>query len=350
MKRLAGPRRRGSASLPRRPTRNDMSMVSRTGRTARVLVVASLTAAACSPPLARAHDTNVEVTVTAPRATVLARSAVFGHANVDRVTAEVARDRILIAWSGGGLLAVAVDGRVVLLDLGLRPGRTGEARLRDLIPAALYVDHRRQELTGPTRRLVGETTIPVSGSRALCAAVRRLPGGRGTQASECRTPFRGHAPAGTRDRLADVGMAHVTVVADRPDPLTCDDARNTGLRVLYEVEVRGYNVVFGRAATAACSGTSGESRRAGGESADALVLGADPAPSPSSLQRDVASWHPGQLIVAHPRPLTQGVSVPGRALELSGVAPPVLRLLGAGQPAVILHLPGLGGRGGVPSG
>jgi len=118
-----------------------------------------------------------------PRATVKARKAFFGTANVDRA-GRVRDDRVLVSWFGVGSLAVSFEGRVVLLDTFLNntgPGNcpSGPAapsyvpatydQLAALRPEAIFIGHEHFDHECRTGELIVRTGARLVGLPQACA-------------------------------------------------------------------------------------------------------------------------------------------------------------------------------------
>ena len=82
------------------------------------------------------------------QATIDARRKIFGIDNVDAVTGELPRDKVVFSWLGHISGAVSFRGRVIMMDtysarLEVTPGRTPYVikDLVDLRPEALFISH-----------------------------------------------------------------------------------------------------------------------------------------------------------------------------------------------------------------
>lgn len=118
-----------------------------------------------------------------PRRTVRARQKFFGEDVVHPRTGAVRPDRVVISWFGCTSYAVAMNGRVLLLDAWVPRGShsgyvpTGPQEVADLRPFGIFIghghfDHARD--AGPIARASGAR---VFGTREHCAQARELAGG-----------------------------------------------------------------------------------------------------------------------------------------------------------------------------
>ncbi|MBI3028072.1 MAG: MBL fold metallo-hydrolase [Candidatus Rokubacteria bacterium] len=105
----------------------------------------------------------------APPSRVAARQHYFGVENVDPVTGNVRKDRVIFSWFSNTSLAVALKGRVVLLDAFINnrqdtPGRT-PTTLNELValkPEAIFIGHGHfdhAELAGYIAAVTGATIV-----------------------------------------------------------------------------------------------------------------------------------------------------------------------------------------------
>lgn len=116
-----------------------------------------------------------------PRRTVAARRRFFGARNVDGA-GRVRRDRVILSWFGCTSFAMAIDGRVVLLDAwiprGLYSGRvpTGVAEVAALRPSHIYIGHGHFDHAADAGPIAAASGAVVVGTPTHCdQAARQAP-------------------------------------------------------------------------------------------------------------------------------------------------------------------------------
>ena len=134
----------------------------------RIAMAAVFAAALCVPQLAfSAATSNAEM--------IAARQKFFGVENVDSATGAVARDRVLVSWLTNTTYAVALKGRVILLDtfatrLEVTPGRTSFV-IRDLVdlkPEAIFLGHGHSDHADNAAYIAGKTGAEIFASEETC--------------------------------------------------------------------------------------------------------------------------------------------------------------------------------------
>lgn len=117
-----------------------------------------------------------------PRRTVHARTKFFGAANVNQATGAVRRDRVVISWFGCTSYAVAMHGKVFLLDAWVPRGThsgyvpTTPAELADLRPFGIFIGHGHFDHARDAGPIALASGARVFGTREHCAQARELAG------------------------------------------------------------------------------------------------------------------------------------------------------------------------------
>jgi hypothetical protein len=120
------------------------------------------------------------------QALVAARSKFFGAENVNQQTGAVRRDRVIISWVTNASLAVAIEGRVVLLDTYLNrlevPPAPGEPDLRrtpidvsDLValsPEAIFLGHGHGDHADNAAYIAKLDNIPIYSTPETCTVMQ----------------------------------------------------------------------------------------------------------------------------------------------------------------------------------
>ena len=111
--------------------------------------------------------------------TVAARRLLFGVENVDARTGLLPRDRVIVSWITNSSFAVAVAGRVVLLDtfitrLEVTPGRTPFVikDLVDVAPSAILIGHGHSDHAENAAYLAAKTGATLYASEETCGVMR----------------------------------------------------------------------------------------------------------------------------------------------------------------------------------
>ncbi|RZT07586.1 hypothetical protein EV649_8001 [Kribbella sp. VKM Ac-2569] len=142
---------------------------------------ATIGAASATPAHAFAADhlTAAERTNARRPETIAARRLIFGVENVDSRTGLLPTDRIVISWITNSSFAVAVAGRVVLLDtfitrLEVTPGRTPFVikDLVDVAPSAVLIGHGHSDHAENAAYLAGKTGATLYASEETCGVLR----------------------------------------------------------------------------------------------------------------------------------------------------------------------------------
>lgn len=125
------------------------------------------------------HLTRAERAATCRPRTIAARQLVFGVEHVDPDTGLLPRDRVVVSWTTNSSFAVAVGGRVVLLDtfvtrLEVTPGRTPFVvqDLVDLAPRAVLIGHGHSDHAENAAYLAARTGATLCASEETCAAMQ----------------------------------------------------------------------------------------------------------------------------------------------------------------------------------
>ncbi len=254
--------------------------------------VVLLEAPASGPASSSAQDVGVEVAIHVSPATVRARSAVFGADKVDQHTAAIDRGQTYIATLGPSLLALALDGRVILVDRGLGARTGDEATIRDLLPTSLHLDLARTSLPPLYARVLRRATIGTTGTARLCADIRRLDADVGGRCVE--VPPRHHR-AGTRTHLLSAGAAQVHAVAVDRTPCASKQAGNWGL---YAFDLDGFSLATDMTATR-CARPPATSEPRPFAAIDALVLSLRSPHVPTGQLHLAAAVRPAIVVATH---------------------------------------------------
>jgi hypothetical protein len=156
-------------------------------RTAALLVplALALALALAAPATAGAQDADPIPERGSRAAMVEARTAFFGRANVDRRTGAVRRGRVILSWFGVSSFAMAIDGRVVLLDAWVPRGQTSgyvpttAAEVARLRPRAIFIGHGHFDHAADATPVALASGARIVGTGEQCADLRaRVPGRR----------------------------------------------------------------------------------------------------------------------------------------------------------------------------
>ncbi|MBA2763529.1 MAG: MBL fold metallo-hydrolase [Thermoleophilaceae bacterium] len=167
-----------------------------------------------------------------PDATVAAREHFFGAANVNS-RGVPRRDRVILSWFSVGSLAMAIDGRVVLLDTYIHKGEerpnyvpTTTNELIALHPDGIFIGHGHFDHAQNAGRIASRTDAWVVGTAEHCDQVRAQAAADADGRSfQCRmaTP-RGSAPGGPVRKLRPLGrrvgvqvLKHLHSALEPPD-------------------------------------------------------------------------------------------------------------------------------------
>jgi hypothetical protein len=147
-----------------------------------VTAAAATIGVAGAPPVhafADDHLTAAERANARRPETIAARRLIFGVENVDSRTGLLPRDRVVVSWITNSSFAVAVAGRVVLLDtfitrLEVTPGRTPFVikDLVDLAPSAILIGHGHFDHAENAAYLAGKTGATLYASEETCGVLR----------------------------------------------------------------------------------------------------------------------------------------------------------------------------------
>lgn len=250
------------------------------------------------PASSSAADIGVEVSVHASRATVRARSAVFGADTVDQSSAGIDRERVYVASLGTGLVVLAVDGRVILLDRGMPSPDADAETIRNLIPTSLHLDPGRTTLPPLFTRVLTRATISTTGSARLCSHVRSLRRDDAGAAGPCiELPAADHR-AGAKTHLLDAGSVRVSAVA--LGPVQCSSAHRAPKHVdslaLYQFDLRHFSLAADT--TTGCDQPTTAGRHAL-DPADALIAALRPPHIPKRPLHLTAALRPATLVATH---------------------------------------------------
>ena len=204
--------------------------------------------------------------------TIAAREYVLGAENV-RADGSLPKNRVVVSWFGVASLAVAMDGRVVLLDTfinGLPPSTCGVddsqptdtsatgyvplgyEQLVALDPKAIFIGHGHYDHECYTGVLAARTTSPVVGLTQHCETARAQAAAAGISAKiRCRTPLAADAPFGAKKKIRPVGRrVKVTVIrnlhsgAASAPPMDSDGAE----AAMYRFRLRGFSFFWNNSA------------------------------------------------------------------------------------------------------
>lgn len=137
----------------------------------------------------------------APRDLVAARQKFFGSDNVDPDTGAVRPDAVILSWFGVTNYAVAMGGRVFLLDAWVPRGThtgylpTSARELVRLAPEAIFLGHGHVDHAADAAEIAADSGAMVVGTVEHCAQVQRQAGA---------TPLR-HLAVGTANDLPGTG-------------------------------------------------------------------------------------------------------------------------------------------------
>jgi hypothetical protein len=138
----------------------------------------SLLACAAGLAFAAAAPTAAFAAAPADPALIKARSHFFGFENVDQKTGEVDHDKVIISWFSVQSFAVAVRGRVFLLDsyiyrLADRPAYvpTTVPELVDLQPEAIFIGHGHGDHADNAAYIALKTGARIFGAAEHCVAM-----------------------------------------------------------------------------------------------------------------------------------------------------------------------------------
>jgi L-ascorbate metabolism protein UlaG (beta-lactamase superfamily) len=244
----------------------------------RRLIALLALAVLAAPAGASAQDADPVPQLGGRAAMVDARTKFFGRANVDQRTGAVRRGRAILSWFGVSSFAMAIDGRVVLLDAWVPRGRTSgyvpttPAEVAQLRPRAIFVGHGHFDHAADVTPIALATGARIVGTGEQCADLRaRIPGRR----ARCLAAIPTGAPPGTLRRarvLEGIDVASLEHVhseqtpsdgeneavplvpsdnAERFPPRPEDEAAlqrhlgdPMGGAVLYRFRVRGFSLVW----------------------------------------------------------------------------------------------------------
>lgn len=125
------------------------------------------------------HLTATERTKARRPETIAARRLIFGNENVDPATGLLPRDRVIVSWITNSSFALAVAGRVVLLDtfvtrLEVTPGRTPFVikDLVDVTPTAILIGHGHSDHAENAAYVAAKTGATLYASEETCGVLR----------------------------------------------------------------------------------------------------------------------------------------------------------------------------------
>jgi hypothetical protein len=155
-------------------------------------------------------------TLKGRKAMIAARERFFGPANVNSRTGRVRRDRIVLSWFGVTNFAMAIRGKVVLLDAWVPRGRysgyvpTSPEEIAQLRPKAIFIGHGHFDHAGDATPLALATGARLVGTAEQCADLRtRIPERR----PRCAPAVPAGAAPGTVARLGLLRKAGVHITA-----------------------------------------------------------------------------------------------------------------------------------------
>jgi L-ascorbate metabolism protein UlaG (beta-lactamase superfamily) len=162
-------------------------------------------------------------------AMVDARTKFFGRANVDRRTGAVRRGRVILSWFGVSSFAMAIDGRVVLLDAWVPRGRTSSyvsttpAELAQLRPRLIFIGHGHFDHAADATPIALATRARIVGTGEHCADMRaRIPGRR----ARCVAAIPSGAGPGSLRRVRVLPGVEVAALEHVHSAQTPSDGRN----------------------------------------------------------------------------------------------------------------------------
>ena len=194
----------------------------------RILALLALVALA-APAAAAAQSADPVPSLRGRAAMVDARTKFFGRANVDRRTGAVRRGRVILSWFGVSSFAMAIDGRVVLLDAWVPRGRTSgyvptsPAEVARLHPRAIFIGHAHFDHAADATPIALATGARLVGTGEHCADLRtRIPGRR----ARCVAAIPAGAAPGTLRRVQVLPGIEVTALEHVHSAQTPADGRN----------------------------------------------------------------------------------------------------------------------------
>jgi L-ascorbate metabolism protein UlaG (beta-lactamase superfamily) len=181
-------------------------------------VLAATTALAAAPAFAR----PAEASPTLPPRTVATRRRFFGHRNVDEA-GRVRRDRVVLSWFGVGNYALAIGGRVVLLDAWVPRGAYSgyvPVEVDDLValrPSHVFIGHGHFDHAADAPTIASASGAVVVGTAEHCAQVSSQSGGRArTRALVAAGAAEGATAAMTVGPVTVDVVKHVHSAAEAP--------------------------------------------------------------------------------------------------------------------------------------
>ena len=181
--------------------------------------------------LAALSPTAAPAAQSLPDATVEARRHFFGAENVDSL-GRVRSDRVVVSWFSVASLAVAIDGKVVLLDSYIhksedRPGYvpTTTEELVALQPEAVFIGHGHFDHAATAGLIAARTGARLVGTPEHCDQARAEAESAGQQAPvRCVAAVDRGAPPGQirelrplGERVAVTALRHVHSDTEPPD-------------------------------------------------------------------------------------------------------------------------------------
>jgi L-ascorbate metabolism protein UlaG (beta-lactamase superfamily) len=193
------------------------------------VLAAALLAGLLAPAAAAAQSADAIPELRGRAAMVEARTKFFGRANVDRRTGAVRRGRVILSWFGVSSFAMAIDGRVVLLDAWVPRGRTSgyvpttPAEVAQLRPRAIFIGHGHFDHAADATPIALATGARIVGTGEHCADMRaRIPG----HVARCVAAIPAGAAPGTLRRVRVLPGVQVTALEHVHSAPTPADGRN----------------------------------------------------------------------------------------------------------------------------
>jgi len=165
------------------------------------------------------------VAVASKQTMIATRRRFFGPANVNPRTGAVRRNRVILSWFGVTNFAMAIDGRVVLLDAWVPRGAhsgyvpTSPQELAALRPEVILIGHAHFDHAADAVPIAAASGARLVGTAEHCSDFRRrapiLP-------PPCREVIPSGAPPGTTSRVKLAGvrtkvMKHLHSAVTGPD-------------------------------------------------------------------------------------------------------------------------------------
>jgi L-ascorbate metabolism protein UlaG (beta-lactamase superfamily) len=195
----------------------------------RLLPAILLAALLTTPASVSAQEADTVPELGGRAAMVEARTTFFGRANVDQRTGAVRRGRVILSWFGVSSFAMAIDGRVVLLDAWVPRGQTSgyvpttPAQVARLRPRLIFIGHGHFDHAADATPIALAAGARIVGTGEHCSDLRaRVPGRR----ARCVAAVPTGAPPGTLRRARVLPGVAVTALEHVHSAQTPSDGRH----------------------------------------------------------------------------------------------------------------------------